>query len=155
MKHWVLIQNNEIIAEYFQQEKPTIAATKGEVIELSEAYAGEAANAGEVSTLIHKVTTTSGKYYGKWRILHTVALKTADELLFDTWKHPDWVKRIIAPAALVMEDIGIKMLGWWQIMGYPFEREGDNVHLYCNQILPQHQAIVDQLAGVITIENKP
>jgi len=149
MKHWVLVKNNEVIAEYIQQERPTIAATKGEVLELSEAYAGE------VNTDIHKVTTTAGKYYNKWRIQHTVALKTEAELLLDSWKHPDWSKRIIAPAALVMEDIGIKMLGWWQVMGYPFEREGDNVHLYCNQILPQHQSIVDQLAGLITIQEKP
>jgi len=155
MKHWVLIKDFEVIAEYFQQERPTIAATKGEVLELSEAYAGEAANAGEVNTAIHKVTTTAGKYYGKWRILHTVALKTADELLLDTWKHPEYSKRIIAPATLVMEDIGIKMLGWWQVSGLLYESDGELVELYCNVILPQHEAIVDQLAGVITIENKP
>ena len=155
MKHWVLVKDNEIIQHYHAESKPTIAATKGEVLELTEAYTGEVATAGEVNPAIHKVETTAGKYYGKWRILHTVTMKTADELLLDTWKHPDWVKRIIAPASLVMEDIGIKMLGWWQVMGYPFQREGANIYLYCNVILPEHQSIVDGLAGLITIEDKP
>jgi hypothetical protein len=56
---------------------------------------------------VHKVTTTESKYYGKWRILHTVTLKTEAEILLDNWQHPEFSKRITAPAVLVFEDIGI------------------------------------------------
>ena len=29
------------------------------------------------------------------------------------------------------------------------------VYLYCNTILPQHQTTVDQLEGMITVEDRP
>jgi hypothetical protein len=155
MKTWYLIKDGVKVASWQQDEKPTMAATKGEVLEVTHVWTGAVDNPSDYVPEVHKVTTTEGKYYGKWRILHTVAVMTEAELLTESWKHPEWAKRIEAPAALVFEDAGVKMLGWWQIMGYPFEREGDKVHLYCNQILPQHQAIVDQFAGVLTIQDKP
>ncbi len=99
----------------------------------------------------HDLTGINGTATEVWTLIE----KTAYEIAMEEWHHPDWCKRIIAPAALVMDDVGVKMLGWWQIMGFPIEREGDNVHLYCNQILPQHQAVVDSLQGVITIEDRP
>lgn len=144
MKHYVLVQNNEIIQHYTAETKPAIAATKGTVYEYKETPQPEFDALTEKCTLSHRV------YYGKFEQVWTVEPLTAA----DDWHYPDWSKRITAPAALVMEDIGVKMLGWWQIMGYPIERHGSNVRLYCNVILPEHQAIVDGLAGVITIENK-
>jgi len=85
----------------------------------------------------------------------TITGKSAYEIAMDDWKHAEYAKRIIAPAALVMDDTGLKMLGWFQINNLPVELRGDNVYLYCNQILAQHQGVVDSLQGVITIEDKP
>ena len=73
----------------------------------------------------------------------------------DSWDFQEYAKRIVAPKDLILDDIGIKMYGWFQLNGFPIVTKATNVYLYCNTILPQHQAIVDQLQGVITIENRP
>jgi hypothetical protein len=105
----------------------------------------------EINEGEHDLTGINGTATEVWAVVD----KSAYEIAMEGWHHPDWCKRIIAPATLVMDDVGVKMLGWWQIMGFPIEREGDFVYLYCNQILPQHQTVVDQLQGVITIEDRP
>lgn len=73
----------------------------------------------------------------------------------DSWDFQEYAKRIVAPKDLILDDIGIKMYGWFQLNGFPIVTKSTNVYLYCNTILPQHQAIVDQLQGVITIEDRP
>lgn len=70
------------------------------------------------------------------------------------WKYPSYSKRIVAPADMIMDDIGIKFFGWFQLQGLPVVLETTNAHLYCNVILPQHQAIVDSMTG-ITVETNP
>jgi len=155
MKTWYLIRSGEKVEARQQDEKPTIAATKGEWLEVNHVWTGEVNNVSDYVMEVHKVTTTESKYYGKWRILHTVTVKTEAEILLDSWQHPEYSKRITAPAVLVFEDIGIKMLGWWQLQGLPFETNGETIYLYCNEILPQHQAIVEQLEELITIETLP
>ena len=72
------------------------------------------------------------------------------------WTHPEWAKRIVAPIELILDDVGIKMYGWFQLNGFPVEKVDDTtVHLYCNVILPQHQAIVDGLGEAVTVEDRP
>ncbi len=72
------------------------------------------------------------------------------------WPHHEWAKRIVAPMELIMDDVGIKMYGWFQINGFPVVKADDTtVHLYCNTILAQHQSIVDSLSGAIYIEDSP
>lgn len=73
----------------------------------------------------------------------------------DYWQYPLYAKRIVAPVDLILDDIGIKMYGWFQINNLPILKLGTSVNLYCNEILPQHQAIVDQLQGLIIVENRP
>jgi hypothetical protein len=72
------------------------------------------------------------------------------------WPHKEWAKRIVAPIDLAMDDVGAKMYVWFTLNGFPVSRAGENtVHLYCNTILPQHQAIVDSLGEIVTIEDRP
>lgn len=73
----------------------------------------------------------------------------------DDWNYPNFAKRIIAPNSLIMTDTGIKMYGWFQINGFPVITKNSSVYLYCNVILPEHQQIVNDLQGVITIEDRP
>jgi hypothetical protein len=73
----------------------------------------------------------------------------------DDWNYPNYAKRIIAPLSLILDDTGIKMYGWFQINGFPVVKRNTSAYLYCNTILPEHQQIVDQLQGVITIEDRP
>lgn len=72
------------------------------------------------------------------------------------WGYSQYSKRIVAPLSLIMDDIGIKMYGWFTINDLPVKKLNETtVHLYCNVILPEHQAIVDSLGGAITIEDRP
>lgn len=106
-----------------------------------------------ITPSISETEKLGGLYFDEENKVFTYKVEKKTDM--DNWDHPECAKRIIAPAALVMEDIGVKMLGWFQVMEYPIVRKGNNVHLYCNQILPQHQAVVDSLQGVITIEERP
>jgi hypothetical protein len=77
------------------------------------------------------------------------------ELGENYWQYPQYTKRIIAPVDLIMDDYGIKMYGWFTINNFPVLKFNESVHLYCNVILPEHQAIVDGFGGLLTIEDKP
>jgi hypothetical protein len=83
--------------------------------------------------------------------LNSILTKLGD----DYWHHPQYLKRIIAPVDLVMADVGIKMYGWFQLNQLPIVKINTTVQLYCNEILPQHQAIVDQLEGLIFVQDRP
>jgi hypothetical protein len=145
IKTWVLIKDGEVRHSKQAETKPTIASTKGEYFETVNSDPPE--HNPETQKLIESWSVKWGKYRQEWQVV--------DKTPLEMWQHPEWSKKIIAPAALVMDDVGVKMLGWWQIMGYPIERKGDNVELYCNVIKPEHQQIVDSLQGVITIEYRP
>lgn len=73
----------------------------------------------------------------------------------DSWDFQEYAKRIVAPKDLIMADIGVKMYGWFQLNGFPIVTKDSDVYLYCNTILPQHQTTVDQLEGMITVEDRP
>lgn len=92
------------------------------------------------------------QYIQSW----TIQDKTQYEIAMEDWRHPQYQKRIIAPKELLFDDIGIKMYGWFQLNGLPVELVSDTyIYLWCNEILPEHQTIVDNLQGVITIEDIP
>jgi len=80
---------------------------------------------------------------------------TQDELasidLQSDWLH-NYPLRIIAPKtlALVYPQIYI----WFQINDLPIEKVGDMMHLYCNEIMPEHQGLIDANSEIITIETK-
>lgn len=73
----------------------------------------------------------------------------------EDWSYPNFNKRIVAPVSMIMEDIGIKMFGWFQLNNLPVVALNNNVYLYCNVILPEHQSVIDSLQGLITVEDKP
>ena len=90
----------------------------------------------------------------------TVTDKTQAEIDYEAavvdWIYLEWAKRIVAPIELILDDVGIKMYGWFQLNGFPVEKVDDTtLHLYCNVILPQHQAIVDGFGEAVTIEDRP
>lgn len=93
----------------------------------------------------------NNKYVQVW----TVHTKTAEEIRLEEWKHLDYEKRIVAPISLIMDDIGAKIFAWFQINGLPVvKKDADTVYLYCNEILQEHQSLVDTLQGIIKIETK-
>lgn len=144
MKHYVLVKDNEIIQHYTADTKPAIAATKGTVYEYVAATAPVPTEAQKV---VESHAVVAGKYVQSFALVN----KTPAEL----WHYPDYAKRIIAPVSLIFEATGLAMKAWFDLNEMPVKKVGDQVHLYCNVILPEHQAIVDGLAGVITIEDKP
>ncbi len=92
------------------------------------------------------------KYVQVW----TVRELTETELAIRDWRYPEWAKRIVAPIELILDDLGVKMYGWFQLNGLPVEKVNETtVHLYCDEILEQHQAIVDGLGEVVTVEDRP
>jgi hypothetical protein len=86
---------------------------------------------------------------------YVVSDKTQEELLIEDWEFSDYAKRIIAPDDLIFQDTGIQMFGWFSINQFPIKKVGEYVRLYCNVILPEHQQIVDNYQGIITIEDRP
>lgn len=88
-----------------------------------------------------------------------VNVKDTSENHFDMengWAYPDFQKRIVAPIALIMDDIGIKMFGWFTVNELPYYRNDENgtIELYCNTVLPEHLAVVEQLGNLIIIEDR-
>jgi hypothetical protein len=95
------------------------------------------------------------RWITSWEIV-PLPIESEYEVAIKNWIYLKYSKRIIAPIGLVMEDVGIKMLGWFQVNQLPVVKMGtDSVALYCNEILPQHQNLVDSLQGIITIEDRP
>lgn len=68
------------------------------------------------------------------------------------WLH-NYPIRIRAPKtlALVYPQIYI----WFQINDLPIEKVGDMMHLYCNEIMPEHQGLIKANSEIITVETKP
>jgi hypothetical protein len=125
-----------------------------EVTQVSKAKVSVLINgiADEKFIIIHKVNNEL-----TWNYLNVKdRIDSGFEPVENGWVYPNYEKRIVAPIELIMDDIGIKMYGWFQINELPVHRASDtHVHLYCNVILPEHQAVVDSLGGVITIDDKP
>ena len=79
-----------------------------------------------------------------------VKVKTPEELRLEEWGEVNYSLRIVAPKQLVFQYPAIEI--WFRLNGLPIRTDGDNILLYCNEIMPEHQALVDALEGVITIE---
>lgn len=81
---------------------------------------------------------------------------TADELatieLQSDWLH-NYPLRIIAPKALAL--LYPQIYIWFQINDLPIEKVGDMMHLYCNEIMPEHQVLIDTNSEIISVEPKP
>jgi len=78
------------------------------------------------------------------------------EIAIRGWSYPEYAKRIIAPKSLSTDPVGIAMYVWFQVNGLPVVPMPDGtVQMYCNEILEEHNAIIQNLQGVITIEDRP
>lgn len=75
-----------------------------------------------------------------------------DEQTQSDWLH-NYPFRIVAPKALALQYPNLYV--WFQLNDLPMEKIGDNVHVYINEIMPEHQSLIDNLNGVIVIEPKP
>lgn len=88
-----------------------------------------------------RVDLAAGQYQQCWEVY---TLSEADKARM-SWLHPDYKLRIVAPLQLALTDIGAKIYTWFNINSLPVEKAGDMVHLYCNEILPEHTAILTEL----------
>lgn len=70
---------------------------------------------------------------------------TPEEIAKRDWLHPDFELRIVAPIELAMSDLGAKIYTWFSINSLPVEKVGNEVHLYCNEVLPEHTAILTEM----------
>lgn len=94
----------------------------------------------------------------EWVKSYIVEDKTPLEIERLDWTYNNYAKRIVAPMAMITDpndNNGVKMYTWFQAQGLPTEKNGTNIRLYCNTILPEHQYLVSMYGGIITIENYP
>ena len=82
---------------------------------------------------------------------------TPEELAAMQIEQSDWMYpypiRIVAPKMLALQYPQIYV--WFQMNNLPVEVIGDLAHLYCNEIMPEHQTIIDANSSKIKIEYKP
>ena len=71
----------------------------------------------------------------------------------DAWHYEDFVKRIVAPVQLLLEYPQFEV--WFRLNSMPIVNKNETLYAYCNFIIPEHQALIDGLQGVITVEDKP
>ena len=88
-----------------------------------------------------------------WEYLNIINNKSKYRQVPTDWEYPNLDKRIIAPISLVLQYPQFEV--WFRLNDLPISSKNDKIYCYCNTILPEHQAIVDGLAGVITIETNP
>jgi len=90
---------------------------------------------------------------GVMKQVHELRLLTEYERSIRSWLHPAYAIRIEAPAAMALSPEGAMLHAWFSINGFPIELQpsGETVHIYCNEILPQHV----QLTAGLPIERNP
>lgn len=67
------------------------------------------------------------------------------------WLH-DYPLRIVAPEKVTLDHT--QFIIWLLFSGFPIEKIGDNVHIYCYDVEPETQTLIDSLNGVVTIEKR-
>jgi len=94
----------------------------------------------------------NGKYIELTEAELAALQPTPYQLVMQNWHEPAYTLRIRAPKSLALEYP--QMYVWFQINDLPIHKVGDEALLYCNEILPEHQPLVDTLDSV-TVENRP
>ncbi len=146
MKTWVLIKDGNVRATFEAETKPKMASTKGDIFETVNSEPPEIL---PTQKRIESWEVVDEQYIQSWEV--------ADKTPLEMWHHPEYCKRIVAPIQLIFDSsgVGLTMKAWFDLNGMPIVKEGGSVILYCNEILESHQAVVDGLQGVITIEDIP
>ncbi len=85
-----------------------------------------------------------------YRIIEKTQAVIAYELAMIGWHEPAFAMRIIAPDALLIQAPGLET--WARYKGLPVVVENDQVYLYCNVILSQHESLLAAYQEVISIE---
>jgi hypothetical protein len=88
-----------------------------------------------------------------WKFLNRVDNELNYEYSETGWHYPQFSKRIIAPLQLIFEYVSFEV--WFRVNNLPIKKVDQSLYCYCNEILPEHQTLVDSLNGVITIEDRP
>jgi hypothetical protein len=68
------------------------------------------------------------------------------------WSYPDFEKRIVGPLGLILEYPQFEV--WFRLNQLPVVVKDGMFYAYCNYIIVEHQTLVDELGGTITIENR-
>jgi hypothetical protein len=84
--------------------------------------------------------------------VYTVHTKTAYQLACEEWLHMDYAIRIVAPKELALAYPEIYV--WFQVNDFPIEKREGQVLLYCNEVLPQHQPLIDAIESIY-VEKRP
>ncbi len=147
-KIWVLIQNGVVRPEATRQAetKPPIAASKGEYKEQVLAVPPEIL---PTQKRIESWEVVDEQYIQSWEVV--------DKTPLEMWHFPEYCKRIIAPIQLIFDPsgVGLTMKARFDLDKLPIEKEGDTVYVYAKIIYAEDQAIIDQLEGMISIEDRP
>lgn len=85
--------------------------------------------------------TEAMQYVQYWKVTEAPAANVPDL----GWNEPDYQLRIKAPLQLALSDLGAKIYTWFSINALPVEKVGSEVHLYCNEVLPEHTAILTEM----------
>lgn len=123
-----------------------------EVLKTAKAMVVHQANGGEAKEKYISIWESNGQM--NWIFLNPADRKYAYDYTADeSWHYSEFAKRIVAPLELANQYPQIKV--WFDLRNLPIEVVGNTAYLYCNEIDPVHQALVDALQGVITIEDRP
>jgi len=95
------------------------------------------------------LVSTGKKWYGNWKIEHTIRDKTALEL----WKHPEYSMKITLPSAKVPNYAALAVFLMAQKLPIYMDKSA-NTEVYLNEILPEHEPIIANDPD-INVENKP
>lgn len=77
---------------------------------------------------------------------------TVYQLACEEWMHMDYAIRIVAPIELALSYPEIYV--WFQVNDFPIEKREGQVLLYCNEVLPQHQPLIDAIESIY-VEKRP
>lgn len=154
MKHWVLVKDNEIKADYYQETKPTIHPNKGIVYEKVIAATQPVPSATEKLVEGWEITG--------WQYIQTFTLvdKTAREIALDGWHYPEYSMRIKISMSEVMTNQQLQqfvsqLVLWWNLAKLQHDIDQQYSYFYCNFIRPEHEAIVNAFGALIEIEDRP
>ena len=88
----------------------------------------------------------------EYKQVWTVHTKTAYQIACEGWQHMDYAIRIVAPKELALSYPEIYV--WFQVNDFPIEKQEGQVLLYCNEVLPQHQPLIDAIDSIY-VEKRP
>lgn len=142
MKYALILNGSPHEFKNFTETPPVLSANKGRWLPVVEdAYPELTQN--QVAELVQYELDEH------WFMTWVTRLKTTIEL----WDYPEFAKRIVAPKNLIFEQIGLAMKSWFDLNKLPVELIGDNVYLYCNEILNAHKPVLLSLQETVQVEN--